>query len=100
MIEQATVRADRGAAIAQRVGVSLDEIADATMKVNSILGDIATASGEQSKGIGLVNGSISDLDRLTQASAGNSEELASGAEETASQATALQGLVARFRLAS
>ena len=97
MIEQATRRADTGVEIATRVGSVLDEIACATHKVNTLLSEIASASSEQAKGIGQVNTGISELDKVTQQNAGNSEELASGAEETASQVAALQDLVRQFQ---
>ncbi len=100
MIEEATTRANRGQEIAARVGGSLGEITSATNQVNAILANILTASTEQAKGIGEVNSAIGELDRVTQQNAGNSEELAAGAEETASQATSLKGLVARFKIHS
>lgn len=97
MIEEATRRADNGVEIANRVGVALDEIASTATKVNTLLGEIASASDEQSKGIGQVNSGISELDKVTQQNAGNSEELASGAEQTAAQVTSLQDLVRQFK---
>jgi methyl-accepting chemotaxis protein len=97
MIEQSTKRADNGVEIAGRVGQALDEIAAAAGKVNTLLAEIASASSEQAKGIGQVNTGVSELDKVTQANAGNSEELASGAEETAAQVTSLQELVKQFK---
>jgi len=97
MIEQSTKRADNGVEIAGRVGQALDEIAAAAGKVNTLLAEIASASSEQAKGIGQVNTGVSELDKVTQANAGNSEELASGAEETASQVSSLQELVRQFK---
>ena len=40
---------------------------------------------------------MTELDRVTQTNAGNSEELASGTEETASQVSSLQALVSQFK---
>ncbi|MCE2882886.1 MAG: methyl-accepting chemotaxis protein [Planctomycetaceae bacterium] len=97
MIEDSTSRANRGVEIAARVGQSLDEIAGATTRVNSLLTEIASACDEQAKGITQVNTGVTELDRVTQSTAGNSEELASGAEETASQISALQSLVSQFK---
>jgi len=97
MIEDSTKRADRGVEIAGRVGQALDEIVGTTNKVNTLLAEIASACSEQAKGIGQVNTGVSELDRVTQQNAGNSEELASGAEETASQVTSLQELVQQFK---
>jgi len=99
MIEDSTERADRGVEIAGRVGQALDEIVGTTNKVNTLLAEIASACGEQAKGIGQVNTGVSELDKVTQQNAGNSEELASGAEETASQVTSLQDLVGQFKTA-
>ena len=100
MIEGATTRANRGQEIAGRVNDALAEINNATRDVNGILASILTAATDQAKGIGEVNSSISELDKVTQQTAGNSEELAAGAEETAAQAGTLKGLVARFKIAS
>jgi methyl-accepting chemotaxis protein len=97
MIEQSTKRADNGVEIATRVGQALDEIADTTKKVNTLLAEIASASTEQAKGISQVNTGVSELDKVTQTNAGNSEELASGAEETAAQVSKLQDLVRQFK---
>ena len=97
MIDDSTARANRGVEIAARVGLSLDEIAGATTRVNALLTEIATACDEQSKGINQVNTGVTELDRVTQTNAGNSEELATGAEETASQVSSLQALVSQFK---
>ncbi len=97
MIDDSTARANRGVEIAARVGQSLDEIASATTRVNALLTEIASACDEQSKGIHQVNTGVTELDRVTQTNAGNSEELASGAEETASQVSSLQSLVSQFK---
>ena len=100
MIEQATERANRGELLSTRVRESLGAIGVATVRVNTMLGSILEASTEQSKGINQVNTAIGELDRVTQDTAGNSEELAAGAEETAAQAASLKGLIARFKLAA
>jgi methyl-accepting chemotaxis protein len=97
MIEQATMRADNGVAIADRVGTSLEEIAASTTKVTTLLNEIASASKEQAQGINQVNDGVTQLDTVTQQNAGNSEELASAAEETSAQATAMRELVGSFK---
>ena len=96
MIEDSTQRANNGVAIAQRAGEALEEIVASTNKVNSLLGEIASASQEQADGIGQVNNGVTELDKVTQANAGNAEELASAAEETAAQVGALREVVERF----
>jgi hypothetical protein len=60
--------------------------------------EIASASGEQARGIEQVTGGVGQLDKVTQATAGNSEELAAASEETASQASSLMQLVQQFKV--
>ncbi len=96
MIEESSKRADNGVNIAQRVGEALEEIVGNTQKVSSLIGEISAASSEQAEGIGQINQGVSDLDRVTQQNAGNSEELASNAEQTAAQVSSLRDLVNQF----
>jgi methyl-accepting chemotaxis protein len=98
MIETATARADNGVAIATRVGEALEEITAGTNKVNTLLQEIASASKEQADGVGQVNVGVTQLDAVTQQNAGNSEELASAAEETAAQASTMRELVGQFKI--
>ena len=69
-----------------------------TNKVNTLLGEIASASQEQADGIGQVNKGVVELDKVTQSNAGNAEELASASEETASQVQSLRALVGQFKV--
>ncbi|MFI4897482.1 MAG: methyl-accepting chemotaxis protein, partial [Phycisphaerales bacterium JB059] len=96
MIEESTKRADNGVSIARRVGEALEEIVSNTQKVSSLVGEISAASQEQAEGIRQINQGVSDLDRVTQQNAGNSEELASNAEQTAAQVSSLRELVNQF----
>jgi len=97
MIEDASTRADNGVAIAGRVSEALEEITTSTSNVDTLLAEIASASKEQSDGIDQVNRGVSTLEDMTQKNAGNSEELASAAEETAAQATVMHKLVGQFK---
>ncbi len=98
MIEESTKRADNGVSISVRVGEALEEIVSSTNKVNTLLAEIASASSEQSEGIDQINQGVSELDKVTQSNAGNSEQLASAAEQTASQVATLRDLISRFQL--
>ena len=96
MIEESTKRAENGAAIAKRVGEVLGEIVDGTKQVNSLLDDIANASKEQTDGVVQINRGVSELDTVTQQNAGNSEELAATAEETAAQVATFRDIVNKY----
>jgi methyl-accepting chemotaxis protein len=65
--------------------------------VNTLLKEIAAASQVQSSGVEQVTTGVSRLDSMVQQNAGNSEELASAAEETAAQATTMRELVGQFK---
>jgi len=93
MIEESTKRAANGVSIAERVGKALEEIGSSTKKVNTLLSEIASAAKEQSEGVTQVNQGVAQLDKVTQQSAGNAEELASAAEEASAQVATLRDLV-------
>ncbi len=98
MIDESTGRANAGVEIAGRVGEVLGDIETSTKKVNTLLGEIASASREQADGVDQINKGVTELDKVTQQTAGNSEELAAAAEETASQVGVLRELVTRFKI--
>lgn len=98
MIEQSTTRADRAVSICTDVDKSLRTIVDGTREVNELLGQIANASREQAQGIGQINSGVTELDKVTQQNAGNSEELAAASEETAAQVASLKQVVAQFKV--
>lgn len=57
------------------------EVSDKTLKVSSLVSEIATASSEQTSGIGQVNKAVTEMDQVVQKNAAYSEESASAAEE-------------------
>jgi hypothetical protein len=67
-------------------------------RVTDIIAEIAAASHEQTSGIDQVNRAVTQMDQVTQANAGQTEELSSTAQALATQAGQLQTLVARFKL--
>ncbi len=100
LIEESNRRADNGVTLADRVGGALEEIVASTRKVNTLLSEIASASGEQADGINQINRGVTQLDGVTQGTAANAEELASSSEEAAAQVMSLEALVASFKLGS
>ena len=84
--------------LAERAGSLLGEIVPAIQKTSDLVQEIAAASGEQSAGVGQINGAMEQLNQLTQQNASASEELAATAEEMSAQAEALQRTVGFFRL--
>ncbi len=66
--------------------------------MNELLQTIAQASAEQAQGVGQVNTGITELDKVIQSNAGNSEERSAAAEETSAQSTNMSNLVAQFKV--
>jgi len=65
--------------------------------VDTIIGEIASASSSQSQSIELVLNATSDMDKVTQNIAANAEESASASEELNAQAISVDGIVVRLR---
>ncbi len=90
--------ADNGTRITNEATTRLGEIGDTIAKVTALVGEIASASAEQARGIEQVNTAVTTMDKVTQANASASEESSSAAEELAAQAKELQAMVGRFEL--
>ena len=58
--------------------------------MDTLVGEIAGASGEQNQGIAQVNKAVVEVDKVTQANAASAEESAAAAEELSGQAKVLR----------
>ncbi|HPT51234.1 MAG TPA: methyl-accepting chemotaxis protein [Accumulibacter sp.] len=85
--------------LAERAGSLLNEMVPSIKKTSDLVQEIASASQEQSCGVGQINGAMAQLNQATQQNASASEELAATAEEMGSQAAQLQQLMTFFELA-
>ena len=83
--------------ISKKVAQTLDVILGKTREVDSLVGEIATASQEQSQGLGQINLAVGQMDKVTQSNAANAEETAAAAEELSSQSVTLRDSVADLR---
>jgi len=100
LIRMSVGNAENGRVITNEVASGLAEIVNAASKVNDIIGEIAVASQEQSRGIEQVNAAVSEMDKVVQLAAANAEQSSSASEELSSQSEELAGLVSRFQLDS
>jgi methyl-accepting chemotaxis protein len=89
-IDDSVTKSATGVDLSTRVAASLREIGEQAAKVDQIVGDIANASGEQSRGISQVNQAVAQMDKVTQSNASSAEETAAAAEELNAQAASLQ----------
>jgi methyl-accepting chemotaxis protein len=92
-IEEAIGKSERGAIISEEVARALNEIVEKTRNVDSLVSAIAAASKEQSQGIGQLNQSVSQMDKITQANASSADQTSSAAQELSSQANELTSSV-------
>jgi methyl-accepting chemotaxis protein len=65
-------------------------------KVGLLIDEIATASQEQAHGIGQINTAVANMDKVTQDAAANAEESASASEEMNAQAEQMKAYVAEL----
>jgi methyl-accepting chemotaxis protein len=76
-----------------KVSKGLGHIVDKARQVDDLIALIASASSEQSQGIGQLNTTIAKMDGMTQANAAAAEESSQVAHDLRSQASALGVLV-------
>ena len=92
-IEAAISKTDQGVQISARVAQNLGEIVETVRKVDDLIAEVATASGEQDQGVEQINAAVSQMDKITQANAAGAEESAAAAEQLKAQSMALQDAV-------
>ncbi|WP_368904054.1 methyl-accepting chemotaxis protein [Citrobacter freundii] len=100
LIEDSVSRVDVGSTLVESAGETMDEIVNAVTRVTDIIGEIASASDEQSRGIDQVGLAVAEMDRVTQQNASLVEESAAAAAAAAleEQASRLTQAVAVFRI--
>jgi methyl-accepting chemotaxis protein-2 (aspartate sensor receptor) len=91
-------KVEGGAKLVADAGKTMDEIVGSVKRVSDIIGEITAASAEQSAGIGHINGSVGELDQMTQQNAALVEQSAAAAESLKAQTATLAEVVATFRL--
>jgi methyl-accepting chemotaxis protein-1 (serine sensor receptor) len=97
LIEASSDRVQAGTALVARAGDTMDKLGNAIRRVTDIMGEIAAASHEQSRGIEQVNQAITQMDEVTQQNAALVEEAAAAASSLEDQAERLRGMVSLFR---
>ena len=98
LIEDSVSRVDLGSTLVESAGETMDEIVNAVTRVTDIMGEIASASDEQSRGIDQVGLAVAEMDRVTQQNASLVEESAAAAAALEEQASRLTQAVAVFRI--
>lgn len=76
----------------------MGEIVENVVRVRDMIGEIASASGEQADGVKQINAAVANLDQLTQQNAALVEESAAAASSMNDQADRLAEVVRVFRV--
>ena len=91
-------KVEGGSKLVADAGRTMTEIVDSVKRVSQVIAEITAASNEQSQGIGEVNGSVTQLDQMTQQNSALVEQSAAAAESLREQAARLSSVVGTFRL--
>jgi methyl-accepting chemotaxis protein I, serine sensor receptor len=98
LIDASASRVADGSRLVNQAGVTMTEVRESVRRVSAIMGEIATASAEQSEGIEQVNRAVSQMDEVSQQNAALVEQAAAAAASLDQQTVILQSATARFRL--
>ncbi|MES2261931.1 MAG: methyl-accepting chemotaxis protein [Pseudomonadota bacterium] len=98
LIDDSVDKVDTGAKLVDQAGATMLEIVDSVKRVTDIMGEISTASMEQTSGIEQVNEAIGKMDQVVQQNAALVEQAAAAAASLQDQAGNLSHVVSIFKL--
>ena len=98
LIDDSVSKVGAGAKLVDQAGATMDEVVSSVKRVTDIIGEISSASQEQTHGIGQVNQAITQMDQVTQQNAALVEEAAAAAGSLQEQANGLAQVVSVFKL--
>ncbi len=96
LINDSVNKTAEGSRQVEEAGKTMHEIVDSVKRVSIIIGEIASASNEQSQGIALVNDAVIRMDDVTQQNTALVEEAAAAAESLMDHANELATAVGVF----
>jgi len=100
LIDESVSRVSQGSALVESAGNTMDDIVRAVTRVTDIMGEIASASDEQSRGIEQVSIAVTQLDQVTQQNATLVQQAASSTHALEVESENLTRAVSVFRLAT
>jgi methyl-accepting chemotaxis protein len=99
LIGDSVDKVDAGARLVDQAGATMEQVVASIGRVTDIMGEISSASQEQTSGIEQVNQAIGQMDHVTQQNAALVEEAAAAAAAMEDQAGQLAQAVSVFQLA-
>jgi methyl-accepting chemotaxis protein len=100
LIGDSVEKVETGAKLVDEAGSTMQAIVESIKSVTDIMGEITTASQEQTSGIEQINQAITQMDEVTQQNAALVEEAAAAAGALQDQAGNLAQVVSVFKLSA
>ncbi|MDX3929612.1 MAG: methyl-accepting chemotaxis protein [Shinella sp.] len=97
LINKSTDEVSSGSHLVQETGAVLASISEQIVAVSQYVDMIATANRDQSAALQEVNGSVNQMDQMTQQNASMVEMTTGASRQLAGEADTLMALIARFR---
>jgi methyl-accepting chemotaxis protein len=98
LIEESAGRVANGTELVAETGQTMEEIVSSVQRVELIIGEIASASGNQTAGIDQVSRAVMQMDEVTQRNAALVEQAAAAAQSLEQHAVNLRNAVAVFNV--
>jgi methyl-accepting chemotaxis protein len=98
LIDDSVDKVDAGSRLVDQAGITMKDIVTSVQRVTDIMGEISSASAEQTRGIEQINMAITEMDDVTQQNAALVEQAAAAAQSMQDQAHHLSGVVSIFKL--
>jgi methyl-accepting chemotaxis protein len=98
LIESSVSKVDTGTRLVDQAGSTMGEIVTSIKWVTDIMGEIAAASDEQSKGIDQAGQAVTQMDEVTQQNAALVEQAAAAAQSLDDQEKKLHAALSAFKL--
>jgi ABC-type transporter Mla subunit MlaD len=93
LIEGTVKRVKDGSALVARTNEAFSKVAESDAKAGELVAEISVGSNEQAHGIEQINKAVIEMDKVTQVSAANAEEMASTSEELNAQVKQMENVV-------
>lgn len=100
LIDDSADKVHSGSQLVAQAGVTMNEVVTSVQQVTTLVGEITSASLEQSQGIEQVNKSIAQMDDVTQQNVTLVEQASAAAASLQDQAAQLSRVVSVFKLDS
>jgi methyl-accepting chemotaxis protein len=98
LIDDSVVKVGSGSKLVEEAGATMKEMVESVKRVTAIMGEIATASHEQSAGIEQINQAVTEMDGTTQQNAALVEQASATSELLQAQADKLAHAGRHFKM--